>query len=1056
MKSFPLQSPLPPTWPSVLLLLLLLGLAAPARAASSASFEHYGSSEGLAIGEVVSIAEDHEGYLWVATFTAGVHRFDGRVFERFGFEHGLASRRIKRIHVDRTGRVRIATLNGLYEFDHERFVQDATLGNVGVYDVLETKDGAFWFATDAGVVRSTRGKTLRLGKEDGLPELNATALAEGPHGEVWIGTTRGVCRFENGKIEAWTQHKAFMNHDYVTRMQVDDRGHLWMATDWGVERFDGQQFHQLDLGAGDRHLYVLDLLFDAQKHLRIATMGAGVLRWDGERISQLGPAQGGPSAHIWSLALSQTGGLWIGTQEHGLVLREAGAFDSVVSLQGLAGAVPRAITRTSEGELIVGTFGVGIVRIDEKKLHLLGVPESLQTMGVGDGLPSDFITRFLPGTSGTWIGTRAGPAFWDGRQIIALDPAREPWPVRGMYEDAEGNLWTTSKEQGLVRYRRNKDSWRMDHFPVNEQAPVPFWSLVRAPNGDFWMGATQAIYRFDGKKYQHWSTDKLTSADRLRQVLIDSAGMLWFLSDEAIGVVEIDGDQAQWTVLDIPRVAWLVLAPSGEVLAGGEDGLHRLRANPQGQVERIGTLFPADGYPPDTPNAHGFYLDKDGTLIFGTPHGVFRYYPDRVRAPSPVHIHLRRFFVSGNPQPLPQSENPLVLQYDQNFVSLEFDATAFPSPGTIEFRYRVEGLTETWSPPTTARTAIFSNLPAGTMRLRIQARHGGEWDNEVATGPIQILPAYWRTWWFRGIGGSLLLALALAIPILRARNLAKQRDKLEREVAERTAELAQYNEKLEVLVTERTSELEQTYRELLAREEERNRATEAAAAAYRQAALGRLAGVVAHQVNTPLAAIKARLSLVRSDPYVGPDAESSLSVIERQVDRIARIVKELLGFVRQREVGAENLPIAAVIQSVVDLYAEAMRSKKVTITVSLPSEPLRVSGSSHDLQELLLNLIENAREAVASGGTIHVGLERLEESIRLVVEDDGPGLGDDPERLFQAFFTTKTTGTGLGLAIARRIAEALGGSLVGENRREDGSGARFVLTLPLSYFSEVT
>jgi two-component system C4-dicarboxylate transport sensor histidine kinase DctB len=68
----------------------------------------------------------------------------------------------------------------------------------------------------------------------------------------------------------------------------------------------------------------------------------------------------------------------------------------------------------------------------------------------------------------------------------------------------------------------------------------------------------------------------------------------------------------------------------------------------------------------------------------------------------------------------------------------------------------------------------------------------------------------------------------------------------------------------------------------------------------------------------------------------------------------------------------------------------------------------------------------------------------------LLVEDDGPGLGDSPEQLFQPFFTTKTTGTGLGLAISRRIAEALGGSLTGENRFTDGRGARFVLVLPLS------
>jgi signal transduction histidine kinase len=181
------------------------------------------------------------------------------------------------------------------------------------------------------------------------------------------------------------------------------------------------------------------------------------------------------------------------------------------------------------------------------------------------------------------------------------------------------------------------------------------------------------------------------------------------------------------------------------------------------------------------------------------------------------------------------------------------------------------------------------------------------------------------------------------------------------------------------------------------------------------------------------------------DPHWAPQTEPI-----QQVNRIARIVRVLRSFVRQREQVGESQPMAPIVQSVVDLYAEALRVEGVTCAVVLPSEPLVVHGGIDDLQELLLNLVENAREAVTAGGQVRIVLARQGGTLRLLVEDDGGGFGANPEQLFQSFFTTKTTGTGLGLAIARRIAATLGGSLIGENRFVDGRGARFVLSLPLA------
>lgn len=677
-----------------------------------------------------------------------------------------------------------------------------------------------------------------------------------------------------------------------------------------------------------------------------------------------------------------------------------------------------------------------------------------------NGLPSDVVRHMLATTSGMWLGTSVGAAHWDGHAVTLLNPQRQPWPVRGVLADPDGSLWMVNKEEGLVHYRRRANDsasvsqgdtrWYPERFPDAAQpTPASLWSSVRHPSGVLWLGATSALYRFDGQLFQRVAAEGLSTTDRIVQLRIEGPQRLWFRSDEAVGFVDLTGAQPRWSTLRLPS-AWLTISPNGDVFAASQDGLYRLRAGSTGQVEVLDVVSPAEGYPRSTADAGGELWQPDGTLLFGTAEGVFRFDPKRAHGPTPARIHLRRLHVVERLLPMPNAEHPLELSHEQNFISVDFDATAFPAPEMIEFRYRLDGLSERWSVPSVGRAATFQKLPAGSYRIRLQARHGGQWDAEVTSGLIQVLPAFWQRWWFRLLVGALVLAATVAVPLLRARRLAAQRDQLELVVTQRTAELARYSEHLEELVTERTSELKQTYAQLLRREEERNRAAETLAVAQRQAALGRLSGVVAHQVNTPLAAIKARLSLLRDDPETGTAAEPSLAVIDRQVDRIARIIRVLLGFVRQRELGDDNPDITTVVQSVVELFAEAFRAKGVMLAVVLPSTPLRVHAPIDDLQELLLNLIENAREAVPTGGHVSIVVRGEQDRLLLLVEDDGPGLGDSPEQLFQPFFTTKTTGTGLGLAISRRIAEALGGSLTGENRFADGRGARFVLVLPLS------
>ena len=227
----------------------------------------------------------------------------------------------------------------------------------------------------------------------------------------------------------------------------------------------------------------------------------------------------------------------------------------------------------------------------------------------------------------------------------------------------------------------------------------------------------------------------------------------------------------------------------------------------------------------------------------------------------------------------------------------------------------------------------------------------------------------------------------------------------------------------------------------------------------REAMVGRLAAMVAHQINNPLAAIKCKLGILEAG---FPERASHLRVVLDQVDRIARTVKELLGFAKMRTLPGSEVVMTRIVRNVEGLFRDSFESQGIELIVDVPDAPYTVSCDADDFQELLVNFLENAREAclhdeVADGQHENVAAEKkhrvsmmvalMGDQADIVIEDDGPGFGGNLDHVFEPFFSTKTFGTGLGLAICSRICETAGGRLWAEERKE--GGARFIARLPV-------
>jgi signal transduction histidine kinase/CheY-like chemotaxis protein len=299
-----------------------------------------------------------------------------------------------------------------------------------------------------------------------------------------------------------------------------------------------------------------------------------------------------------------------------------------------------------------------------------------------------------------------------------------------------------------------------------------------------------------------------------------------------------------------------------------------------------------------------------------------------------------------------------------------------------------------------------------------------------------------RLWVVRPLRALEAAAEAVRRGDLSARAPVLQEDeigRLARQFNVMAASLADSHADLERRVAERTTELA----------EMQVRLVEAA----RMSAIGQLVGGVAHELNHPLTAIVGIAELQRLEiERAGGDPERRRAIedIAGAADRCRRIVANLLLFARRQEPRLEPVRLNEVVERTLRLRDYELETRNVSIVRRYdPADPV-LAADPHKLQQVILNLVNNARDAVlekGSAGPIEVVTKETADGAELEVRDDGAGIAD-ASRLFEPFYTTKDVGkgTGLGLAVCWGIVREHGGTIHAENR--PGGGAVFRVLLP--------
>jgi len=213
------------------------------------------------------------------------------------------------------------------------------------------------------------------------------------------------------------------------------------------------------------------------------------------------------------------------------------------------------------------------------------------------------------------------------------------------------------------------------------------------------------------------------------------------------------------------------------------------------------------------------------------------------------------------------------------------------------------------------------------------------------------------------------------------------------------------------------------------------------------AVIGEMATVIIHEVRTPLGILRSSAQMLRREKGISEQGKELLGFIESETARLNNLVSAMLDSARARPLYMARCDMHQLVRHAASLLANQLEQRAIVIEEDLQADDPWIDGDNEQLTQVLLNLLHNAMQVMAQGGTIRIGTQLDGASMQIEIEDDGPGIAPaDRSRVFEAFFFRREGGVGLGLAIVQQIVQAHAGEISVDAGRS--GGARFIIRLP--------
>jgi diguanylate cyclase (GGDEF)-like protein len=845
-----------------LLCLLALALTAAATPTSTLRFKRLGSL-GADELSILALMQDRQGFVWIGTHSGGLYRYDGYQAARYASDtvnpKSLPHDRVSTLFEDGQGRIWAGTQDGLARYnpqtnDFTRFVPPAGPSTQRIIKgIIGDGKNGLWLATWGGLqhFNPASGKfTLYQhdkDKPDSLASNDINAVAMDDKGGVWAATWPGGLDYLPAGASAFVHHRVDSDAAADPKLNIVRALHygrdrtLWIGTENGVVTWHGGSAWDSRRRIDSPASRVNQIYADRNGAVWAGTLSAGLLRWDKgstqlvHYMHRANDSNSLPSDNIRAVMHDKSGMLWTGSFTDGIstVNLNSQGFQRYIpfdvesanlrpnnSLQQIDGAPDGRLWLSSNAGVSLFDPASGAVvrsyRADAKKpgalsndiaysLHQqpggplwVGTSAGLNRLDSLDGpfkvthfgsVGADFINVIAPASGGKlWLGTgipailydpasgtstayAPNPADPDSRSVGSTTTILEDKLGRVMMgsEWSGGGLDVLDPATGKFRHHRHQPG------KANTLADDNVTSLYQDPQGRIWAGTSkglnQVLTAADGSiSFRGYGGADSVGPHKILAIRSDRAGKLWLSTSS--GLIRLEPD-------------------SGKVVRyTTADGLS--------EGYSVGAAHAAD----------------DGKLYFGGLKGMTGVTPEAVRsvsvAPQVAITDIsvfNRSLKDGAPgedvalRGTVTAPQALTLSVQKSVFSIAFSTLHYTDPEKNTYSYRLAGFDRAWvEADSNHRVATYTNLDPGRYTFEVKgANHQGVWSEDATRFNIQIMPAWYQTWWFRLASALAAFGLITGAYMSRVRLMKRREIKLKLLVAERTTELEASNAKLAAL-----------------------------------------------------------------------------------------------------------------------------------------------------------------------------------------------------------------------------------------------------------------
>ncbi len=802
----------------------------------------WGPDNGLTEDSVTDVAQTPEGYLWIGTLFGSVLRFDGTRFvsynsantPQFSLKWG-----VPRLMPDRQGILWISMRDGgLTTWDQQGFHSIFTSTNQpdsllwsapgkvificdGTNLLLGQNVKGQWtwqittppnalpqpqFCADAsGVVWYLRPNN-QIGIWDGSTPKTAKfksqlikVLTADEQGSVWIGTDQALAMWQTNHFEVMTptNGESVLN---VKRIIPAGGSNLWVEANGRMRRCIGRQWLAESDGWNREMSKRVSLRFflgdrDGSLWTSAGDLGLIHVATNGD-FSQLTTRDGLPSNAIHFAYEDHDGNIWTGYDRGELVQLRRRLFHNIGKDEGLSDSLVNTVSEDPAGAVWIGTHNGAVVRYENGACTNVLLPEMTRAqdscvvpgasgkiwmgaLGVGllsleDGQVQTIANEkqlggyprlLLPARDGKlWVGT-----LWSILSVTSHNFVTEytSQDVGGhptaLAEAQDGTIWIGTLNGTLLHWD-GKQFIPLD--PPGKNSLGRIWALCPMPDGSIWAGTEAGgLLHWSHGKFFHYTTKNGLPSNSIEEVLSDAQGNLWL------------GTRAG--IARIPAHAFS-LAESGDS--------RDLLVSIYGLTDGLLSIGSAIIYQPNC------WPGRDGNLFFAMANSVAVVNPDLVRPnPVPPQVTLEKM-LADDKEIFPKRAGAILTAAETGDASqavkinpgrgdLEFDYTglSFRSPSYIRFKYKLDGLENSWNDAGAERKAIYRHVPPGQYVFRVMACNSDSiWSGDGALLAVTIAPFFYQTFWFRG-GISFIVAaiLVCAVAIGMRRRMRRRVEQLE-------------------------------------------------------------------------------------------------------------------------------------------------------------------------------------------------------------------------------------------------------------------------------------